>query len=188
MRRQRAFRPQRAPIFVGCEGESERGYVAFLGRLVETAGLAVHLDPVLLQPGGGDPLAIVERAAQRLSERKRRRQIDYEAQFVLLDRDKWGIAPNRDGQIAQIATRAGLKLVWQAPCHEAMLLRHLENCGALLPQTTKLAEAALIQRWPEYKKPMDAAGLARRLDILAVSRAASVEPDLEQLLQEVGLI
>lgn len=59
MNRRRPYRQQRAPIFIGCEGESERGYVAFLGRLVEEAGLAVHLDPVLLQPGGGDPLGLV---------------------------------------------------------------------------------------------------------------------------------
>jgi hypothetical protein len=40
MSRRRPFRQQRVPIFVGCEGESERGYVAFLGRLAEQAGLA----------------------------------------------------------------------------------------------------------------------------------------------------
>lgn len=187
MRRRRAFRPQRVPIFVGCEGESERGYVTFLGRLVEQAGLAVHLDPVLLQPGGGDPLAIVERAARRLSERKTRRSIEFGGQFVLLDRDKWGITPARDAQIAALAASAGLNLVWQNPCHEAILLRHLANCTSLRPQTTQLAEAALLQRWPEYRKPMDAAGLAKRLDLAAITRVGAVEPGIAQLIQEIGL-
>jgi hypothetical protein len=188
MRRRRAFRPQRAPIFVGCEGESERGYVALLGRLAEEAALPVHLDPVLLQPGGGDPLAIVERAVQQLGERRRKRQTVYQAQFVLLDRDKWGQAPARDSRIAGVAARAGLGLVWQAPCHEAMLLRHLEHCATLRPPTTTVAAAQIAQRWPTYDKPMDAADLAARLDRAAVLRAAAVEPDLAPLIAAVGLI
>lgn len=187
MKRRRPFRPQRAPIFIGCEGESERGYVAFLARLVEESSLAVHLDPVLLQPGGGDPLAIVERGIQRLVERKRKRQIAYQAQFILLDRDKWGLVPARDAQIAAIAARAGLVLVWQAPCHEAMLLRHLEHCSALRPPSTALAEAQIAQRWPGYEKPMDAVDLAQRLDLAAVHRAVAVEPDLGRLVAAIGL-
>lgn len=187
MKRRRPFRPQRAPIFVGCEGESERGYVALLGRLVEQAALPVHLDPVLLQPGGGDPLAIVERAVQRLAERRRKRQTAYHAQFILLDRDKWGQVPARDVQIAGVAARADLQLVWQTPCHEAMLLRHLENCAALRPPSTPIAEAQIAQRWPEYEKPMDAADLAVRLDRAAVMRATAVEPDLARLIEAIGL-
>ena len=33
--RRRAARPQRVRIFVGCEGESEQGYVALLQRLAD---------------------------------------------------------------------------------------------------------------------------------------------------------
>lgn len=186
MSRRRPFRPQRVPIFVGCEGESERGYVAFLGRLAEQAGLAVHLDPLVLQPGGGDPLAIVELAVKRLSQ-GRRKQTVYAAKFVILDRDKWGQAPARDAQVASVAARAGLSLIWQYPCHEAVLLRHFEACGALRPQTTALAEAALRQRWPAYFKPMDGAALAKRLDHAAVLRAIDVEPELGLLINMIGL-
>jgi len=75
MRRPRVLIPQRRRLFVGCEGESEQAYVALLARLSGEAGLAVHLDAVLLQPGGGDPLAIVERAAARAAEREGRRVI-----------------------------------------------------------------------------------------------------------------
>jgi hypothetical protein len=187
MRRGRPFRPQRAPIFIGCEGESERSYVAFLGRLAEDAELAVHLDPVVLQPGGGDPLAIVERAVQRLSERRRKRQIAYAAQFVMLDRDKWGQAPARDVQIAGIAARARLTLIWQEPCHEAVLLRHLEACAALRPPSTAIAGAELRQRWPGYSKPMDGARLSQQLDRAALMRAIAVEPDLAIMIEAIGL-
>jgi hypothetical protein len=186
MSRRRPFRPQRVPFFIGCEGESERGYVAFLGRLAEQAGLAVHLDPLVLQPGGGDPLAIVELAVKRLSQ-GRRKQTDYAAKFVMLDRDKWGQAPARDAQVAGVAARAGLSLIWQDPCHEAMLLRHLEGCAAQRPQATALAEVALRQRWPDYSKPMDGAGLARRLDHAAVLRAITVERELALMINMIGL-
>ncbi|MBU6394113.1 MAG: RloB domain-containing protein [Sphingomonadales bacterium] len=186
MSRRRPFRPQRVPIFVGCEGESERGYVRFLGRLAEVMGLAVHLDPEVLQPGGGDPLAIVELAVKRLLQ-GRRKQTVYAAKFVMLDRDKWGQAPARDAQVAGVAARAGLSLIWQDPCHEAMLLRHLEACAAMRPQTTALAEAALWQRWPDYSKPMDGTVLARRLDHAAVLRAIAVEPELALMINTIGL-
>lgn len=186
MKRARPSRPQRIPIFIGCEGESERGYVAFLGRLAEQAGLAVHLDPLVLQPGGGDPLAIVELAVKRLSQ-GRRKQTGYAAKFVMLDRDKWGQAPARDARVDGVAARAGLSLIWQDPCHEAVLLRHLEACAAMCPQTTALAEAALRQRWADYAKPMDGAGLARRLNQAAVLRAITVELELGQLINMIGL-
>lgn len=60
MSRRRPFWPHRVPILIGREGESERGYVAFLGRFADEVGLAVHIDSMDLQPGGGDPLAIVQ--------------------------------------------------------------------------------------------------------------------------------
>lgn len=186
MSRRRPFRPQRVPIFIGCEGESERGYVAFLGRLAEAAGLAVHLDPEVLQPGGGDPLAIVERAVKRLSQ-GRRKQTVYAAKFVMFDRDKWGQTPSRDAHVGVVAASAGLSLIWQDPCHEAVLLRHLEACAGLRPQATPLAEAALRQRWPDYSKPMDGAALARRLDHAALLRAVAVEPALALMINTIGL-
>lgn|GEM_PF-2814786 len=35
---------RRRRYFIGCEGESEQGYVALLQRFANEAGLAVHLD------------------------------------------------------------------------------------------------------------------------------------------------
>lgn len=188
MSRRRPFIPQRTPIFIGCEGESERGYVALLGRIAEQAGLAVHLDAVLLQPGGGDPRAIIDRGIQRLGERRRKRGSGYDAQFILLDDDRVGQAPRRDARLLAVAAAAGMRLVWQSTCHEALLLRHLENCATLRPQTTELAAAQLRQRWPDYRKPASAADLARRIDREALVRAAGVEPDLRVLLEAIGIM
>lgn len=178
---------QRKPIFVGCEGESERGYVALLGRLAEQEGLAIHLDPVLLQPGGGDPCDLIELAARKLAEKGRARGIHYQSKLVLLDRDLIGRAPVRDARGLQAAQQSGLQLIWQSPCHEGFLLRHLELCQTLRPPTAPLALDQLRQRWPSYEKGM-AAQLAAHLDLAAVRRAAMVEPDLAKLLQIIGLL
>ena len=179
---------QRRRIFVGCEGESEQGYAALLARLIDDARLAVHLDAVLLQPGGGDPLALVERAAVRADERGRRRGDPYERRFVILDDDKLGQTPQRDQRIAGVAAAAGLHLIWQRPCHEAVVLRHLEGCTQLRPPTSAVAWQQLVARWPGYQKAMPAVRLAERLDRPAIQRAGGVEPDLTVLLQEIGLL
>ncbi|MEA2998982.1 MAG: hypothetical protein QOK17_815 [Sphingomonadales bacterium] len=175
-------------MFVGCEGESEQGYAALLARLIDEARLAVHLDAVLLQPGGGDPLAIVERAATRADEREGRRGDPYVRRFVILDDDKLDQTPQRDQRIAGVAANSGLHLIWQSPCHEAVLLRHLEGCAQLRPPSTAIAGQQLVARWPGYQKAMPAVRLAERLDRAAVTRAATVEAELSVLLQEIGLI
>lgn len=178
--------PQRRRLFVGCEGESERAYVALLARLAEDAHLAVHLHAEVL--GGGDPLAIVEHAAQRAAEHDRQRGELFARRFVLLDSDKRGHVPQRDERIGGVAAAAGLCLVWQRPCHEALLLRHLEGCSQLMPATTRLANKHLLQRWPSYEKAMSSTRLAARLDLAATIRASEVEAELAELLREIGLI
>jgi hypothetical protein len=188
MRRPRRIIPQRRRLFVGCEGESEQGYAAFLGRLIEASALAVHLETVLLQPGGGDPLAIVERAAARADQIEARRGDPFERRFVFLDDDKLGQAPQRDQRIAAAANAANLHLIWQRPCHEALLLRHLDGCAQLRPPTTAVSAQQLGQRWPTYAKGMPAVRLAEKLDLAAVTRAAAVEPELAVVLQVIGLI
>ncbi len=186
MKRHRPNIRQRKPIFIGCEGESERSYIALLGRFAEQEGLAVHLDSVLLKPGAGDPCGLIALAARKLAEKTRIRGVQYHAHLVVLDRDLFGQVPDRDARCLQIAAGAGLRLIWQSPCHEALLLRHLEKCHSLRPPTTTLAEAKLLQRWPTYEKGMAAGQLAERLDLAAVRRAAAVEPDLASLLHIIG--
>jgi hypothetical protein len=186
MSRGRPSLSPRVPIFVGCEGESERSYVRLLTTLIMQQQLLVHLDAVVL--GGGDPCAIVERAVQRLDERKRKRGSQYHANFVLLDADRLGQSADRDARLVVLANNAGLQLVWQSPCHEGLLLRHIENCVTLRPPTSALAEAQLCQRWPEYEKALTATQIANRIDLAAVRRAATVEPDLKRFLQSIGLV
>ncbi len=187
MRPPRRIVAQRRRLFVGCEGESEQGYVALLVRIAEAARLPVHLDAVLLRPGGGDPLGLVELAAKRAAERTRKHGA-YEARFVLLDDDKLGAAPPRDAKIEAVRAAAQIQLVWQRTCHEALLLRHLQGCVQRRPASTALAIAALLQEWPAYKKGMAASRLAEKIDREAVARAAPVEPDLATLLEQAGIL
>lgn len=178
--------PQRRRFFVGCEGESEQGYVGLLSLLAEDAGCGVHLDAVLLRPGGGDALALVERAVDRLRENERKRD-PYEHRVVLLDADTLNRAPDRDARIDPLARTYDLLLVWQAPCHEALLLRHLEGCERFRPPNTAEAERRLIEHWPDYRKGLPARRLSDRIGRAELARAGSVERQLADFLRRIGL-
>ena len=79
--RQRKIIQPRRRVFLGCEGESERGYGALLGQLLESQRHDVHLDVVLLQPGGGDPLSLVKLAKSRIIAAERKRRLTSFARF-----------------------------------------------------------------------------------------------------------
>jgi hypothetical protein len=81
-----------------------------------------------------------------------------------------------------------LHLVWQKPCHEAVLLRHLEGCSQFQPPSTAVAGQQLVQRWANYEKAMPSARLAERLDHAAIVRVSAVEAELAAFLQDLGLI
>jgi hypothetical protein len=177
--------PPRLRIFLGCEGESERGYGAFLGQLLQINGCHVHLDTVLLRPNGGDPLALVELACRRVVENERKRG-RYAFRAVLLDADRMGQMRVRDVRILPVAAAARLRLIWQRPCHEALLLRHLDGCRDRQPATTALAEQELKRHWPEYEKGMSAVRLAARLGARELRQALEVEHDLAALVSDLG--
>lgn len=177
---------QRRRIFVGCEGESERGYAVFIANVLSTVHNRVHLDPKLLRPGGGDPLALIE-VADKIVRREERNREPYENKFLFLDNDKLGISSDRDQKARQLATNIGANIIWQITAHEALLLRHLQGCTTRRPTTTAVAEQQLRQQWAEYQKPMSAIQLTSRLDIDALRRASTVEPELLSFLNEIQL-
>ena len=178
---------QRRRIFVGCEGDSERGYIAFLAHQLELVHHKVHLDAKLLRPGGGDPLALML-TAETIVAREERNREPYERKFLLLDSDKLGQAKARDQQIPAVVARMDAVLIWQRTAHEALLLRHLPSCAARRPPTTALAIQQLQGRWPEYAKPMSALQLAARLDQAALRRVAAVEEELRALFDEIEML
>ncbi len=183
--RRRPHIPQRRRIFVGCEGESERGYAARLARILDGEGADIHFDTVVLN--GGDPLSIIDAAIRQASQRGRLREA-YAHRVVLLDSDRCEGKSSLREKVVTLAVGAGIRLIWQEPCHEAFLLRHLEGCQTLLPPSTKLAEAKLREFWPEYEKAMSASRLAKQLDRSAFERAAKVERGLCDFLIDIGFI
>ena len=187
MRRPRhPFIPQRRRVFFGCEGDSERGYGGLIGRLLEEQRRDIHLDVTLLKPGGGDPLALVERAIKYIRENERKREAPYALRVLLLDSDTLGRNLLRDVEIRPLAENADLRLIWQEPCHEALLLRHFEGCAQLRPQTVNQALAQLRQRWPDYAKGLPAARLEQRIGHTELSRIITVEPALADFLTGIG--
>lgn len=178
--------PQRTRIYLGCEGESEQAYGKVLNQVADAVGLPLYLDCDVLQPGGGDPLALVQLAIRRISEKVSKRGL-FANCAVLLDRDRLGQSPGRDAQITNLAVRHEIQLVWQNPCHESFLLRHLAGQEAMRPPTSELAMQALKRRWPEYRKGMPANELAAQIDLSAVRHATEVEQDLLAFLEEIGL-
>lgn len=181
-------RPRRKVIYVGCEGDSEQAYVALLQDLINERGLAVTLRADVLNPGAGDPEALVRKAIQRIH------QHDYpKGRIILLDRDDRGQQdPQKAESIRQraqkLAQKEGIFLLWQIPNHEGFLLHHLPGCENENPSTAADAERRLRQKWPEYQKPMDRKSLAKRIGWDGVRRAAERHPCLRRLLAEIGLV
>ncbi len=178
---------QRKPIFLGCEGESEQGYGQFLNDLVHASGLAIHIEVVNLSPGAGDPIARLHRARKEI-ERRQLRRSDFALKAVLLDSDQVADNANRRQDTENFARQYGIRILWQEPCHEAFLLRHLEGHTQRRPPTANVASDALQIVWPQYSKPMTKLLLARRIGLSDVQRAASVEAALAEFLREIGLL
>jgi hypothetical protein len=181
-----ALRPQRRRVFFGCEGESERSYGTLLNKLLDQIRKDVHLDVVLL--GGGDHLALVERADLHIRLKHDQGYEPYVHRALLLDSDRLGQKKSRDNEAIQLALKSQIRLIWQGPCHEAFLLRHIDGCSALRPQSSQDAMRQLLQKWPNYKKGLSMLRLNERIDIDAVFRAVAVEPELANFLKELGFV
>lgn len=179
--------PQRRPIYIGCEGESEQGYASFLEDLVREAGLMVNLVSDVLSPGAGDPLSRIEMAVRRLAHLKKTRGAPVD-RFVLLDTDQIELDLDRAERARQLAEQNNIKIVWQEPCFEGVLLRHFPGRADNRPLDSQNALRAIKREWPGYGKPATRADLTRRIDVEAVRRACAVEPGLYVMLQCIGLI
>jgi len=187
MKRARPFWiPERTPVFVGCEGQSEVGYAGVLQNMVRESGLPFHLHIHDLGQGAGDPCARMQLTLQRLSVLKRTR-VEPKHRFVFLDNDRNALIPERVKLAETLAQQNNITIIWQEPCFEAVLLRHLPALQGNRPPDTQAALQALTRAWPNYQKPMSSASLMQRIDRAAISRIATVEPDLQALFTLVGL-
>lgn len=186
MTARRSIIAPRRPIFVGGEGESETGYIGLLQDLLNAGGVPVHLMIENLGLGAGDPLSRIEMAVRKIEHLRRTRTAPAD-RFVFLDHDQVDQDSSRAEAARRLAKSHTIAIIWQRPCFEALILRHLPLCAARRPPDTADANRALRREWPEYQKPMTRMELARRIDLAAVLRAAEVENELQAFLHCVGL-
>jgi hypothetical protein len=142
----------------------------------------IFLDLQVLR--GGDPLAVVEAARQKEREQSSKHG-EFAFRAIFLDRDRLGQSPARDDQIPAITAAGDFLLIWQRPCFEGFLLRHLPGCEAHQPATSALANAAIRRQWPDYRKPMPQRRLATRIQYDDIRAVAAVEPDLHAFLTAI---
>ena len=179
--------PERKRFFLGCEGRSEVAYARLLDDFAKQIGVPAHLDIWPLFPGAGAPLARIQRAVKILDRKVQKRRMPYVGRFILLDRDQIQDDLRREEEAERLAEEHRIKLIWQKPCHEALLLRHLPGHAGDQKPTCRNAANALKAAWPGYKKWMSAASLSKRIDLAGLRRAAAVEPRLGEFLNDIGL-
>ncbi|TAL26943.1 MAG: hypothetical protein EPN97_18425 [Alphaproteobacteria bacterium] len=187
MSRRRPFKPLRRPVFVGCEGESECGYASRVQDILREADVPVHLIIEDLGQGAGDPLSRVEMAVRKLEHLRKTRGAPSD-RFVLLDHDQTAADPQRAIKACQLAVAHNIQIVWQRPCFEAVLLRHLAGCVTRRPPDTTESERALKREWPEYEKPMNRSKFAAKIGRAEILQAATVEPELDAMLRSLGVM
>jgi len=126
----------------------------------------------------------VERSIRVLQGREVRGS-RYWAKAILLDADRLGKSPGRDRLIEPLAKEHDLHVVWQRPCHEAFLLRHIAGYQNRQPTTSKEAHDRLIGAWPDYQKGSPAAFLLKYLSLKEIALACTVEPELASFLKSI---
>ena len=137
---------RRLRVFLGCEGQSEQGYGKRLEALLNEPRKRFHFDTALLQPGAGDASVLIRVALAKM-RREEARYGAYDHRAILLDSDTRDVAPDRMIHAIAEAGQGGVLLIWQDPCHEALLLRHFEGNQTKRPRTARQANAALLRIW-----------------------------------------
>jgi hypothetical protein len=180
----RPFIKRRARIFLGCEGESEQSYGAFLQRLADDSGAMVHIVAVNLRPAG-DPLALAEKAKKAFAAEEKKGRFSGKA--ILLDSDRLNEPADRGARAQHLLAQEEFITIWQRPDHEGLLLRHFPGHEHDDPPRG-ISMDALKALWPEYHKNMPASDLKKRLTLLDVRRAAGTNLPLRQLLDCIGIV
>lgn len=175
---------KRKLILLGCEGKSECAYIALLNRFVHEASLPVQVRALGLEHAG-DPLSRMRLLLKKTGTEKKQ----YHWVGILLDSDQAQSKHTepRVRQTRRLAKEHNINLVWQNPCHEGLLLRHMPKQEKIQPASCADAQKKLVAIWREYRKPMTANQLSDRIRLEDVQRAARVEPDLKKLLNATGL-
>ena len=185
MRAARNIKARRRPVFLGCEGESERAYCQVLYDIIESEIQTVHLEVVLLGAGAGSPLAKIQKAIKKIGDYERTRS-KFVKKAVLMDSDLVDYNEELRNRTENLAAQHAISVIWQSPCHEAFLLRHLSNCAQHRPPTTALAKSALVAEWQSYRKPMSRIEIARQIYSNRLRQVIIVENEFRLFLNDIG--
>ena len=179
--------PRHRAFFVACEGESESGYARLLQQFAGAAGLRIQILAEAIKKTGGEPMRLIANAQAVIECHRKRNSLA--GRFLLLDADRIA-GPGHRREVQRAAEAAGLSLVWQDKCFEAMLLRHFKGRENDNPATSREALSRLQKLWPEYDKGMAAMDLHKRISLEDVRRAAAspLNADLAVLLKALGLL
>ncbi|HWU61504.1 MAG TPA: RloB domain-containing protein [Ensifer sp.] len=177
--------PERARIFVGCEGESEEGYSAFLARLARDHDLPVAVDANKMK--GGDPLSRIEWAREYISREEEKRGA-YSAKFAFLDTDQAVLDPGRADRAVALADQLGITIIWQQPDHEGLVLLHFDHTEKKHPTTKAASQKAVLKVWGSYKKNSTGQQYRSKLTVDSLKLAGRGHSDLNELLMTIGLV
>lgn len=183
----KGYRPsKKAPIFFGCEGESEQAYGKFLNTLAKKMDLKVHISTFVASPAG-DAFAVIQKSIRECKIRSGNRDI-FKAKIVLLDSDTLSrIKGEKKERMYKMINESEFIAIWQSPNHEGFLLKHFDGHQNSSPSKKDL-KMMLRKVWPEYKKNIRAEKIEKALDIDKVIRASSVNENFMKILKIIGVV
>ena len=166
------------------EGDGERALATWLQWLCDEQNLHIHLDTDVA--GGGDTRSVVEFAIDRRRRRAHPKGRDKGA-LVLLDADRLAQDRVAGRDPETVDGREHLRLIYLTPNLEGLLIRLHDGCETQFVAAAD-AERRLRRLWPEYRKPMPAAALAKRFDLDDLQRAAAHDTHLRDVLTFLGFL
>ncbi len=173
--------PERQRVFIGCEGDSERGYGRLLSDLLKEEKLPFHIDTQPFPRSGGNPLMLMRLAKERIEKQISLGKPPYIAHAVFFD-----IHSATKAQIIQankIAEKENIISVWQEPCYEGLLLLHTGARTKKLPTSPAEAKHRLVKQWGHYEKGMSAMQLSKHIGLQDIIHAAKLCEGLAKLLK-----
>lgn len=175
-------------FFLGCEGESEHSYGAYLQSLADADDRCnIHIVRTVLQPGAGSPLALAKKAIKKYKEEARKHgQCKVKALMLDIDTHKTKSARERQ-EFRHILSKEDFIIIWQRPDHEGFLLNHFSSYERACYPKGK-AERVLKKVWRGYNKPMDAESIDKKLSINDVCRRSRTHSEFRRFLKAIGLV
>ena len=178
------IRTVREKIYLPVEGESEQSFVKLLQQFCDQKNLNKHLDCQILKGGGYKSMLKKAGREQKKYDRKRAKK-----SILLVDSDRANFSD--DGWTIDILRQEALKynmnVCVQNPNLEGLFLRILLGRKQKTPKNSNI-KSQLLAVWPNYKKPVDATTLAKKITLNDLLYIAQSDKEMYYLLSQIGLI